>query len=225
LPRAKYIKPPGSLPTIEQVRRSTFRFRSDQWRKLSGFLPRKLATLSVPSDYVDEAAKEPRVPGWTLKKIAELAIQLTEEEVSCHLAARPVFAEGRNNPVNVCAAIRRLRKALEPFTREWVDPETADIVPADLDNRLAAREQELARLRLPRAPRRALALLCQRIRVHVTKIASANGATISKENVLKYIDFALACAGIKHPDFAKHRDRLAALVFPPKKPASPLGGA
>ena len=79
---------------------------------------------------------------------------------------------------------------------------------------LAAREQELATLHIPSAPRRALMLLCGAIRIFVTNFASANGAPMSDRDVVAYIDFALGSAGIKHPALTKHRDRLAALVFP-----------
>jgi hypothetical protein len=87
-----------------------------------------------------------------------------------------------------------LREALKPFVRGWVDPETADIVPADLDAKLATREQQIAKLRLPPAQQRALALLCQRIEVHVRQFASTNGETISQLGILRYVDAALACA-------------------------------
>jgi hypothetical protein len=213
VPRAKYIKPPGSFPPIEQVECSNFRFRSDQWRELSKLLPRALASLRAPSEYVDEAARAPRVPGWTLKTIADLVVQMTEEAIISYLTACPLIAEGRINPANNRAAIRRLRKALEPFTRGWVDDETAGIIPADVDERLAARERELAALHLPRAPRRTLMRLCTTIRSIVTNHASANRAPISDQHLLKYTDLALTYARIKHPDLAKHRDRFAALVF------------
>ena len=214
MPRTKYTKPPGPLPPIEHIQRSKFRFRNDQRRKLTNFLPSKLSSLPVPSEYVDEALNAPHAPTRTLKTIADAVIHQTEVTINLHLTGRPLIAEGRINPANVRAAIRRLRKALEQFTRGWVDDETAEIVPENLDAALAAREQELASLRLPPARRRALALLCQTIRIYVANVVSAKGATISAQNVLKYIDFALTCAGIDHPAFAKHRHRLAALVFP-----------
>jgi hypothetical protein len=162
---------------------------------------------------VDEAAKAPRVPGWIPKTIADLVIQMTEEAIGSYLTAHPLMAEGQNNPINNRAAVGRLREALKPFMGGWVDDETAEFIPASLGPALAAREQELATLRIPSAPRRALMFLCQRIRIFVTNFASANGATISDRNVLEYVDFALASAVIKHPDLAKHPDRLAALIF------------
>jgi len=213
VPRAKYTKPP-ELPAIENIPRAGFRFRHDQWRILAELLPRRLSCLRAPSEYVDEAAKVPRVPGWTVKTIADLVIQMTEEAISSYLTVRPLIAEGRINPVNNRAAIQRLSEALKPFTRGCVDDETADLIPTSLKPALTAREQELATLRVPSAPRRALMLLCQTIRIIVTNFASANDATMGDRDVLEYVDFALACAAIKHPDLAKHPDRLAALIFP-----------
>jgi hypothetical protein len=61
---------------------------------------------------------------------------------------------------------------------------------------------------------RALAMLCQKIEVSVKQIASSNGSALSKHEMLRYIDAALNFACIKHPDVAKHSDRLAKLVFP-----------
>ena len=148
-----------------------------------------------------------------MKTIADLVIQMTEEAISSYLTVRPLIAEGRINPVNNRAAIQRLSEALKPFTRGCVDDETADLIPTSLEPALTSREQELATLRIPSAPRRALMLLCQTIRIIVTNFASANDATMGDRDVLAYVDFALACAAIKHPDLAKHPDRLAALIF------------
>jgi hypothetical protein len=154
-----------------------------------------------------------------VKTIADLVVQGTEEAINSHLTTSSLTAsltaERNINPANVRAAIRRLRTALNPFVRGWVDDETAEIVPADLDNKLAAREQEIGKLRLPSARQRALTMLCQHIEVHVRQFASANGETVSNEEMLRYIDAALTFAGINHPDVKKHRARLAALVFPP----------
>ena len=133
MPRAKYTKPSSGPLASEHIRRSTFRFRGDQWRQLVKLLPDKLASLSAPSEYVDAAARESRVPGWTLKTIADLIVQMTEEEISSHLTAYPLVAEGLNNRANVRAAIRALRTALMPFTHGWVDPDTAALIPARLD--------------------------------------------------------------------------------------------
>ena len=116
MPRAKYTKPP-ELPAIENIPRAAFRFRHDQWRILAELLPRRLSCFRAPSEYVDEAAKAPRVPGWTMKTIADLVIQMTEEAISSYLTVRPLIAEGRINPVNNRAAIQRLSEALSLLTK------------------------------------------------------------------------------------------------------------
>jgi len=50
VPRAKYTKPPGPLPALEQIQRTQFRFRDNQWRQLTELLPSNLAALGVPAD-------------------------------------------------------------------------------------------------------------------------------------------------------------------------------
>ena len=209
MPRVEYTKPPGPLPTIEQVRRSRFRFRGDQWRQLAKLLPSKLTTAPVESAYIDEAAKSPHVPTRMLKTIADAVVYETEGAVNSHLS----LPDGRMPTVaNVLAAIRRLRTALKLM--QSVDTDTANLIPEGLDEKLLAREQELARMRLPPYPSRALAMLCQTISAIVQEFATAECETVSKQDIVRYVDVALTCAGIKHPDIAKHRDRLAALVFP-----------
>jgi hypothetical protein len=47
VPRAKYTKPPGPFLTIEQIKRSKFRFGNEQWRTLIKLLPSKLANLRI----------------------------------------------------------------------------------------------------------------------------------------------------------------------------------
>jgi hypothetical protein len=202
------------------MKRSTFRFRNDHWRALAKLLPSKLSGLSVPSDAV---AKLPT----KIKTIADVVILKTENAVNSYRTGSPIVSKGRINPPNVRAAIRRLRtairglqEALEPFEQGWVDSETADIVPPnlvplDLDAKLEARDQEVAKLRrLAPAPTRALALLCQMIVVDTKQLISANGETVSETDILRYVDAALKFAGIKHPNFPKHRDRFARLCFP-----------
>jgi hypothetical protein len=207
VPRAKYTKPPGPLRAIEQIQHSKFRFRNDQWRKLAKLLPCKLPDLGVPSDYAATVPKK-------VKTLADLVIHETEEAIYSYLTASPLISEVPVNPANVQAAIRQLREALKPFVRGWVDDETADIIPAELDTKLAARNQEIAKLHLPPAERRLLAKLCQDIAAFVRQFSSANGEKVSEQNILRFVDTALNFARIEHPNTAKHRDRLAALVFP-----------
>jgi hypothetical protein len=216
VPRAKYTKPPGPLPTIEQIQHSQFQFRQSQWRKLTKLLPFRLATLAVPSR-LDTLAVPPDAGATLPEKVQTMAdwvIYKTEEAIGSHLTLSPLISEDPVNPANVRAAISRLREALKPFVRGWVDSETANLVPAALDDKLAAREQEIAKMHLPSAQQRAIAMLCQSIEVFVRHFSTANGETVSKQDMLCYVDAALNFARIKHPDIPKHRDRLAALVFP-----------
>jgi hypothetical protein len=206
VPRAKYTKPPEKLPAIEQIQRSKFQFRNEQRRKLAKLLPCKLAGLAVPPD---AAATLPE----KVKTIADWVIQLTEEAIGSYLTTSRLTSETSINPANVRAAIRRLREALRPFVHGWVDSETANIVPTDLDAKLIARDQEIAKLHLPTAKRRMLAMLCRTLESFVRQFASANGETVSEQDMLRYVDAALNFADIKHPNIAKHRDRLAQLVF------------
>jgi hypothetical protein len=206
VPRAKYTKPPGPFPAIERIQRSKFRFRNDQWRNLTKLLPRTLAHLGVP-------ANAPATLPTKVRTIADWLIQATEDAIVAHLTAQPFISPASANPANVRVAIRRLREALKPFVRGWVDSETADIVPANLDAKLVARDKEIAELHLAPARRRALAMLCQYIEIHVRQFASANGVTVSEQEMLRYVDASLNFAGVRHPNITKHRDRLAALVF------------
>src|SRR5262249_27791874 len=159
--------------------------------------------------YIDAAANRAHAPKRTLKMIADAVIHETEGAISSHLAARSLSSEHRMpTPANVRAAIRHLRKALEPFARGWVDTVTADLIPDNFDDLLAVREQELIGLKASSK----LAMLCQLIGNVVKKSISAYDETISDQDIARYVDAALACGGVKHPDFAKHRDRLASLI-------------
>jgi hypothetical protein len=117
VPRAKYTKPPGPFPAIEQIQRSTFRFRNEQWRKLAKLLPCKLAGLGVPPDAAEKLPAK-------VKTIADWVIQITEDEINSHLTANPLISEASITPVSVRAAIRRLREALT-VNRSWADGWTA----------------------------------------------------------------------------------------------------
>ena len=219
MPRAKYTKPPGPFLAIEQIHRSKFRFHNEQWQKLTKLLPSKLgldvrsdaaARLLVALGFPPDATLPDKV-----KTFADLVIQATEDAINSHLTTSPLNSEAPINPANVRAAIRRLRYALRPFLRGWVDDETASIIDwAELDATLATRDQEIEKLRLPSAKQRALARVCQTIEVWARRIASENGETIKQQDMLRYVDTALNFARIRHPNITKHRGRLAALVFP-----------
>jgi hypothetical protein len=186
-----------------------FRFRKDERGKLTKLLPCKLADLKAPPS--DSQGPLPA----HVRTVADVMVQATEEAINSHLTIIPLISESQINPANVRAAIRRLRIALKPFVDGWVDDATDNVVPSDLDAKLAARDHELSQMRLPSARQRALAQLCQRIEVWVRQWASANGEIVGEQDMLRYIDAALTFAKISHPGVDKHRARLAALVFPP----------
>jgi hypothetical protein len=180
-------------------------------------LPSRLANLAA-------APLEPPTPlPEHVKTIADCVIQATEDEINSHLTASSSMPDSQINPANSLAAVRRLRMALKPFVSGWVDTETADLVPADLDDKLAARAQELAQMRLPSARQRKLGALCQRIEVWVRHWSSANSVTVSEQE-LRYIDAGLNFAGIQHPDLVK-TSRPARRARFPENLASPVEGA
>lgn len=220
MPRAKYIKPPGPLPAIEKIKRSAFRFRANQRRDLRKFLPVRLTELKIPRDAAEQHWQNLSASALSesVMSIADFLIEVTGHFVSSYLTAKPLSSERPMNPANVRTAIVRLRTALKPFVNGWVDSETARIVPTDLDAKLAARGQEIAKMRLASAKQRALIMLCQNIEISVRHWASANGVTTSDQDMLRFVDAALNFAGVKHPNIKKHRARLVALVFPKDVP-------
>jgi len=142
VPRSKYTKAPGSLPPIERIARDTFRFDDHARRKLVGLLPEQLQQLPVPENIKQAVAKSPGAPN--LETMTELIVALTEECIGSYLTTRGLDGDTPLNPAKVKAAIHKLRRALKPFVAGWVDDETAEIIPGDLDARLAERERELA---------------------------------------------------------------------------------
>jgi hypothetical protein len=156
-------------------------------------LPSKLASLGVPPEYAANVPKK-------VKTLADLVIYATEEEVRFHRRIS-ALSDDPINAANVRVTVRQLREAQKPFVLGWVDDETAEIIPADLDARLAAREREIEKLNLPAFRQRVLAMLCQKIEVWVRQIAAANGDAVSNHAMLRYIDAALNFADRprKHP--------------------------
>jgi hypothetical protein len=112
------------------------------------------------------------------------------------------------------AAQRGARQALKPFVLGWVDYETAEIIPRDLDDRLALRERELSGMRLPPFRRRNLALLCQYIGVFLKQWASANQVPLAERDAIRYVATALDYAGIENSYSTENPSRFAAVVFP-----------
>jgi hypothetical protein len=160
----------------------------------------------------DEAARAGLPPN--VKTLADGAIQATEDVINSYLTVKPLVSKAPTTTTNVRVAIRLLREALKPFIQGAVDSETADIVPADLDAKLAFRDEQLAKLRSPPERQRILVYSRQLIVQAIRGGASKIGEMVGEQEILRYVDTALNFARIKHPCFAKHRKRLAALVFP-----------
>src|SRR5262249_24057740 len=141
MPRENRTKPPRPFLPVERFQRSAFQISEDQWKSLTRLLPPQLTQQPsrLPKAPSDNATKVPA----TITTIADDVIFKTEQAIMSHLSGDPIISEGRINPANVRAAIRRLRnaisrvrEALEPFDKGWVDSETAEIISTDLDGKL-----------------------------------------------------------------------------------------
>jgi hypothetical protein len=213
LPREKYTRPPGPFARFDQIKRVEFRFSTAQWRKLTNLLPSQFGELTAPSAPFDMLTIH--APQRELKTIADVVIHETEGAIASFKTVESLAGpENTVTPARVRAAIRRLRNALEPFTRGWVDVETTKIVPHELADALVRREQELEGGRQAGGERGNLLLACGSMRSVMNTWAFCNQVNISDMDLLRYVDAALSFGGIKHPDFLKHRGRLAALVLP-----------
>jgi hypothetical protein len=198
LPSEKYTRSPGPFPPFEQIKRVDFRFSTAQWRKLTKLLPSSLGELSAPKGPYETLTYHP--PQRELKTIADIVIHETECAIASFKTVELLGnAENTATPARVRAATRRLRRALKPFTQGWVDVETANIVPAALDDALSHREQELKQVRLAGGERGNLLLACGSMRAVVKVWASSNQTNIGDLDLLRYIDAALSLGGIKHP--------------------------
>jgi hypothetical protein len=174
-------------------------------------LPLQLQQLGVPENIGQEV---PELPGASEHEtLAKLIVAWTEHQIQSYLTIQRLGSGTPANPANVGAAIRRLRAALKPFVEGWVDYETAEIIPADLDVRLAHRQRELAGKRVPSLERRNFVLMCQRIGVFLRHFALANKAFKEREGA-RYVAAALDCAGIEHSYSTESPSRFVALVFP-----------
>ena len=212
MPRSKYTKVPGPLPPIERIARDAFRFDDEARRALIGLLPLQLQQLKVPENV---ELVVPELPNAALHKtIAELIVAWTENKTQSYLKVRRLGGYTPANPANVKAAITKLRAALKPFVLGWVDYETAEIIPSDLDDRLALRERELSGIRLPPFKQRNLALLCQFIGAFLKQWASANQVPLSERDAIRYVATALDYAGIENSYSTENPSRFAAVVFP-----------
>jgi hypothetical protein len=208
VPRSKYTKAPGLLPPVDRITRATFRFDNKATRDLIGLLPPQLRDLRVPENFAKKLANATQ-----LKTMAQLIVALTEEGIQSYLTRKRAGSTPAN-PANVKAAIRKLRAALKPFVSGSVDDETANIIPDDLDLRLANRERALSGKRLPPAKRRYFVFLCRDIGMILKLFASANQVAFKEREAIRYVATALDHAGIEHSYSTENPSRFATMVFP-----------
>jgi hypothetical protein len=116
-------------------------------------------------------------------------------------------------PAQVKVAIRKLRAALKQFVAGWVDDETAELIPADLDERLANREQALGRIRI-KPSKQLVYYLCEQIGDLLTQTATKFEIVFEEHDKIRYVVAALDHAGVKHSFSEENPARFAAHVFP-----------
>jgi hypothetical protein len=210
-------KAPGPFPAIERIRPKGFRFGSEGFRfdsvarrELLGLLPDRLRQVSVPEQIKQKAlelhAQQPRT-------LADLILLDTEKLISDHRASETAIGSKPIAPAQVRAAIHKLRAALKPFVAGWVDDVTADLIPADLDERLASRELALDGKRILLS-KQSLDYLCQQIGDLLTEIAKEFEIFFEEREKLKYVVAALAYAGIESSFSKENPARFATRVFP-----------
>ena len=208
MPRSKYIKPPGPHPRLDGIRRANFRFSDEHRKELVERLPRRFHELGAPNEYRS-------LLDGTEPTLADLIIKFVEDDIVSHLTATSATSGGAPlTPARARAAIRRLREALKPFREGWLDTETCDLIPPDLDACLEQRERELEAMPALPAERRERGVLCERLGIILKRFAEANNVRLERSWALGFIACALDSAGIPHPDPSEHSQRLAALVFP-----------
>jgi hypothetical protein len=219
MPRTKYTQPPGVFPPLSQIQQVCFRFEPHERKALRDLLPKRLRELGVPDDCQNQAAQARHRPVCRLATLADVVVYEAEAVIASHLSGVKLFSKDKGTrlptPATVRAAIRRLRTALEPFERGWVDEETASLLPPGLGEILAARERELESIKVGGMNRRILYTTCARIGIIVRHFVSANRARIRKRNLRQFVAQALDFAGIGYPDPESHPERLDKLIFPP----------
>ena len=95
----------------------------------------------------------------------------------------------------------------------WVDDATAELIPADLDKRLASRELALDGKRILPS-KQLLDYLCQQIGALLTQIATEFELLFEEREKLKYVVAALDHAGIENSFSKENPARFAPRVFP-----------
>ena len=207
MPRSKA---PGPFPRIDRI---VFDFRFDEIarRELKGLLPLEFQQADIPEEIKQLASKLPGTP--KPKTIAELIILDTENLISSYRKAKNVIGSKPITPAQVRAAIRKLRDALKPFVEEWVDNETAALIPKELDKRLASRELALQNRHI--APgKQGIDSLGEVIGNLLNRHATEFKVMFQERDKIKYIVMALDHAGIEHSFSKENPSRFAARVFP-----------
>jgi hypothetical protein len=210
VPRSKYTKVPGPFSRIEQIKREVFQFDSIARRELLGLLPDRLQQIPVPEPIKQNAVE---LHGQQPKTLADLILFDTAKLISDHLTSEKAVSSKPISPAQVKAAIRKLRAALMPFTAGWVDDASADLIPADLDERLASRELALDGKRIVLS-RQLLDYLCQQIGDLLTQIATEFEVIFEEREKLQYVVAALVHAGIENSFSEENPARFASRVFP-----------
>jgi hypothetical protein len=173
-------------------------------------LPDRLQQIPVPEPIKQKAlelhAQQP-------KTLADLILLDTEKLISDHLTSKKAIGSKPISPAQVRTAIHKLRVVLKPFVAGWVDDVTAELIPEDLDERLASRELALdGRRILP--SKQLLDYLCQQIGALLTQIATEFELLFEEREKLKYVVAALDHAGIENSFSGGNPARFASRVFP-----------
>jgi len=211
LPRSKYTKGPGPFLPIEHVVFDVFHFHEIARKELRGLLPLQFQEIDVSEEIKQIASKLPGTP--KPKTLAELTIMDTENLISSYRTANNAIGSKAITSAQVRTAIRKLREALKPFVEGWVDYVTAELIPADLDKRLASRELALAGKRI--LPSKQLLYdLCQQIGALLTQIATKFEVIFEEREKLSYVVAALDHAGIENSFSKENPARFASRVFP-----------
>ena len=206
MPRSKA---PGPFLRIERIRRKVCKFNPAARRDLLGLLPDRLRQISV-TEPIKQKALELRVQ--QPRTLADLILLDTEKLISDHLTSKNAIGSKPITPAQVRIAIHKLRAALKPFVTGWVDDATAELIPADLDKRLASRELALAGKRILPS-KQLLYYLCQHGAL-LTQNATEFEVIFEEREKLRYVVAALDHAGIENSFSKENPARFASRVFP-----------
>ena len=208
MPRSKA---PGPFPPIERIsRHKVFQFDPVARREFLDLLPDRLRQIPVTEPIKQQTLELHAQQPTTL---ADLILLDTGKLISDHLKSENAIGSKPISPAKVRTAIHKLRAALKPFVAGWVDDVTAELIPADLDERLASRELALEGRRILPS-KQLLYYLCQQIGALLTQIATKFEVIFEEPDKLKYVVAALDHAGIENSFSKENPARFATRVFP-----------